>query len=36
MKMESEYKAPKNGTVKKINVKSEDTIASHQILIELD
>ncbi len=36
MKMESEYKAPKDGTVKKVNVKSEDTIDSNQILIELD
>jgi biotin carboxyl carrier protein len=36
MKMESEYKAPKNGIVKKVNVKNEDTIVSNQILIELD
>ena len=36
MKMESEYKAPKDGTVKKIHVKNEDTIDSNQVLIELD
>jgi biotin carboxyl carrier protein len=36
MKMESEYKAPKDGTIKKINVKSEDTIEGNQVLIELD
>lgn len=36
MKMESEYKAPKSGIVKKINVKSEDTIEGNQVLIELD
>ena len=36
MKMESEYKAPKDGTIKKIHVKNEDTIDSNQILIELD
>jgi biotin carboxyl carrier protein len=36
MKMESEYKAPKNGIVKKVNVKSEDTIQGNQVLIELD
>lgn len=36
MKMESEYKAPKKGIVKKVNVKNEDTIEGNQILIELD
>jgi biotin carboxyl carrier protein len=36
MKMESEYKAPKDGVVKKINVKHDDTIEGNQILIELD
>ena len=36
MKMESEYKAPKDGTIKKINVKNDDTIEGNQILIELD
>jgi len=36
MKMESEYKAPKDGIVKKINVKNDDTIEGNQILIELD
>ncbi|WP_297092625.1 biotin/lipoyl-containing protein [uncultured Draconibacterium sp.] len=36
MKMESEYKAPKDGTVKKVNVKNQDTIDSNQVLIELD
>lgn len=36
MKMESEYKAPKNGIIKKINVNEGDTIEGNQILIELD
>ena len=36
MKMESEYKAPKDGIVKKVNVKNDDTIDGNQILIELD
>ena len=36
MKMESEYKAPKDGTVKKVHVIAEDTIDSNQVLIELD
>lgn len=36
MKMESEYSAPKDGIVKKINVKYDDTIEGNQILIELD
>jgi len=36
MKMESEYKAPKDGVVKKVHVKDEDTIDSNQVLIELD
>jgi biotin carboxyl carrier protein len=36
MKMESEYKAPKDGIVKKINVKNNDTIEGNQVLIELD
>lgn len=36
MKMESEYKAPRDGVVKKINVKEGDTIEGDQILIELD
>ncbi|MCK5729979.1 MAG: biotin/lipoyl-binding protein, partial [Draconibacterium sp.] len=36
MKMESEYKAPKDGVVKKINVKNDDTIDGNQILIELE
>ncbi|QIA08112.1 biotin/lipoyl-containing protein [Draconibacterium halophilum] len=36
MKMESEYKAPKDGTVKKVNVKNQDTVDSNQVLIELD
>ncbi len=36
MKMESEYKAPKDGTVKKVHVKAEDTVDSNQVLIELD
>ncbi|HKI89800.1 MAG TPA: biotin/lipoyl-containing protein [Draconibacterium sp.] len=36
MKMESEYKAPKDGVVKKVNVKDGDTIEGNQILIELE
>jgi len=36
MKMESEYKAPKDGTIKKISVSDGDTIEGNQILIELD
>ena len=36
MKMESEYKAPKDGMVKKVNVKNQDTVDSNQILIELN
>lgn len=36
MKMESEYKAPMDGIVKKVYVKNEDTIDSNQVLIELE
>ena len=36
MKMESEYKAPKDGIVKKVNVKNDDTIDGNQIFVELD
>lgn len=36
MKMESEYKAPSDGTVKKINVAEGDTIEGNQVLIELE
>ncbi|WP_167606036.1 biotin/lipoyl-containing protein [Maribellus sediminis] len=36
MKMESEYKAPRDGVIKKIHVKNEDTVDSNQVLIELD
>lgn len=36
MKMESEYKAPKNGIIKKINVAEGDTIDGNQVLIELE
>ena len=36
MKMESEYKAPKDGVIKKVNVKEGDTIEGNQILIELE
>ncbi len=36
MKMESEYKAPKDGVIKKVNVKDGDTIEGNQILIELE
>ena len=36
MKMESEYKAPMDGIVKKINVRDGDTVEGNQILIELE
>ena len=36
MKMESEYKVPKDGVVNKINVKEGDTVEGNQILIELE
>ena len=36
MKMESEYKAPKNGKVKTIHVKDGDIVAGHQPLITLE
>jgi biotin carboxyl carrier protein len=36
MKMESEYKSPKDGIVKQINVKEGDTIEGDQVLIELE
>lgn len=36
MKMESEYKAPKDGTIKKVHVKDQQTVDSNQVLIELD
>ena len=36
MKMESEYKAPKDGVVKKVYVKADDTVDGNQVLIELE
>lgn len=36
MKMESEYKAPRDGIIKKVYVKNEDTLDSNQTLIELE
>ena len=36
MKMESEYKAPRDGVVKKVHVKNEDTVDGSQVLIELE
>ena len=36
MKMESEYKIPMDGMIKKVNVKDGDTIEGNQILIELE
>lgn len=36
MKMESEYKAPRDGVVKKVYVKNEDTVDGSQVLIELE
>lgn len=36
MKMESEYKAPHDGVVKKVHVKNEDTVDGNQVLIEIE
>lgn len=36
MKMESEYKAPRDGVVKKVHVKNDQTVDGNQVLIELD
>lgn len=36
MKMESEYKAPTDGVVKKVYVKEGDTIQGHQPLVEIE
>ena len=36
MKMESEYKAPMDGKIKKVAVKEGDTIEGNQILVELE
>ena len=36
MKMESEYKAPIDGIVKKINVEEGSTVESNQVLIEIE
>ena len=36
MKMESEYKAPRDGVVKKIYVNEDETIDGNQLLIELE
>ena len=36
MKMESEYKAPKDATIKKINVKEGDNIEGNEVLITLE
>lgn len=36
MKMESEYKAPTDGVVKKIYVREGDTIQGHQPLVEIE
>jgi len=36
MKMESEYKSPLDGVVKKIYVNEGDTITSHQPLVEIE
>jgi biotin carboxyl carrier protein len=35
MKMQSEYKSTKDGIIKKIFVREDDTISGNQILIEL-
>ena len=36
MKMESEYKSPIDGIIKKINVQAEDTVEANQPLIEIE
>lgn len=36
MKMESEYKAPRDGRIRKIHVHEGDTVPGNQILIEMD
>lgn len=36
MKMESEYKSPADGIIKKVNVKEGETIEGNQILIEIE
>ncbi|HZH72146.1 MAG TPA: biotin/lipoyl-containing protein [Mariniphaga sp.] len=36
MKMESEYKSPVDGIIKRINVDEGDTVEGNQILIEID
>lgn len=36
MKMESEYKSPADGVVKKVYVKEGDTIQGHQPLVEIE
>lgn len=36
MKMESEYKSPADGIIKKINVKEGETIEGDQILVEIE
>ncbi len=36
MKMESEYKSTKSGTIKEIHVKEDDTIEGHQPLITIE
>lgn len=35
MKMESEYKAPADGTIGKVNVTEGDTVEGNQVLIEI-
>jgi len=36
MKMESEYKAPRDGVIKIVHVKNDDTVDGNQVLIELE
>ena len=36
MKMESEYKSPREGIIKRVNVKEGDTVESNQVLIEIE
>ena len=36
MKMESEYKSPRDGVIRKIAVKVGDTVDSNQVLFEIE
>jgi biotin carboxyl carrier protein len=36
MKMESEYKVPMDGKIKRVSIKDGDTVEGNQVLIELE